>query len=133
MVMGLGEEDYRDEMLLSPQPIRRPRHGHNFPLVTLILIIRLRLCLPFLHRRAPLLLSCLHCALGSLTKCSSRSTGRVLSSTSLRGECLHELTGVICVGDLTPPLFIHSLDQPFLCISMDSFTDIYFTLCIKIL
>ena len=37
------------------------------------------------------------------------------------------------MGDLTPPSFIHSLNQSFLCISMDSFTDIYFTLCIKIL
>ena len=73
MGMGLGEEDYGDEVLLSPQQIRRPQYGHNFPLVTLVLIIRLRLCLLLLHRRAPLPLSRLHCTLGS----ESRSAAHI--------------------------------------------------------
>lgn len=132
--MGFGAEDCRDEVF-SPQQIRRPRYWHNFPLVTLILITPLRLCLPGFCPAEQLSLTALPTLYPQkrVTKCSSYSRGRVWGSTSLRGECLHKLFGVICVGDLTPPLFIHSLKQSFLCISMDSFMDIYFTLCIKIL
>ena len=134
MAMGFGAEDRRDEVF-SPQQIRRPRYWHNFPLVPLILITPLRLCLPGFctaEYLSPTVLPSLY-PRKRVTKRSSHSWGRVWGSISLRGECLHKLFGVICVGDLTPPSFIHSLNQSFLCISMDSFTDIYFTLCIKIL
>lgn len=131
--MGLGEEDYRDEVLLSPQQ----SGGHDIDITSPGDLdpdhpTEAVSAVSALQSTSPTVLPTLY-PRKRVTKRSSHSMGRVLSSTSLRGKWLHKLIGVICVGDLTPPLFIHSLDQSFLCVSMDSFTDIYFTLCIKIL